>query len=335
MNNITNAVINQLPIIGYSVPYFVTLQNYSTTPPGAFSQNTITNAEIVYGNVTLIAIGLFIALDNSPIAIKITSTDTDDNIYYNILYTKAIYPQSIPNNFVSIIQKIPFGIFSDTSLNSLVGQIFKAKSQCIDDYYKQYLYVQGQVYSDNYSADLEYEYNQTVGLLSNNYDTIGLFHLFSTLPTVALNSYDLELFISQYIWYRLGISCPVYINDHVDPIGAYWYLGKPGFSELGITTILAPDDYTPAVQDLQWVIYNSSSFTVAFQQEITNLITRISRADIGNPVIFNPIVNPVDDGFTYWQYTYPNDPRLIYNKCLAYTGDQNFPLNILGYTKNY
>ena len=58
----------------------------------------------------------------------------------------------------------------------------------------------------------------------------------------------------------------------------------------------------------------------------------MSRADVGNIVqFFND--EPTDNGFTLIGATYPNDPRLIYNRCLQYLGDEEYPLNILGYTK--
>ena len=203
----------------------------------------------------------------------------------------------------------------------------------IDDYYQQYFYTQNQVFGINYSQKLEYELNGTKGLLSNSVDINGVFSLLLSLSTVKLNSFDLELFISKYIYYRIGISCPVYIDDSVTPLQSSWYLGLVGYSELGATTYLGNPAYKPVVTDLQWTIYNASTFTNNFGEEITKLIIRASRADLGNFVTFSSITNPVTDGFTSVGYTYQNDARLIYGKCLAFTGDNNYPLNILGYYK--
>ncbi len=334
----SQAVINQLPVMGLPTNFYVTVIGNDNSLQLV---DTITNAYTLYGNAIVNISGYFIPQDKQPIAIAIYSTLAGIS-YFNILYTKAIYPQSLPNNFVSIIQKLPFGIFEDTSSNSLVGAIFKAKSQMLNDYYKQYFYTQNQVFAYNYSANLEYEYNQTVGLLQNSLDVESLFNLLSSTNIVALNSYDLELFVSKYIYYRLGYSSAVYIDDHVDPQGAYWYLEVQGSSELGAddlssgTTILAPDNLTPVILNLRWTIFNANAMTDNFKKELIKLIIRISRTDIGNEVTFNNHVTPqTSDNFNYIGATYPNDPRLLYGKCLAFIGNNQFPLNIIGYQKQF
>ncbi len=335
MSNTSQVSINQLPMVLLTVPFYVTVILNSDN---SLNQATVQSSGtyILYGNAKVDFDGFnpyFIARDNNPIAIAVTSTFLGIT-YFNILYTKAIYGQQNPDNFRSIIQKIPLGIFDDLTTYSLVGKIFAAKANMLDDYYKQYFYVQSQVYAESYSPQLEYEYNQTHGLLQNSFDVNGLFHLLSSSNIVALNTYDLELFITKYIYYRIGASCAVYINDNVKPISQFWILGSSTQSVLDSTTILAGDNDTPAIANLAWTIFNSSAtnFTTVFQDEITALILRMSRADIGNTVSFNTSLSPViAGGFTAIGSTYPNDPRMLYGKCLVYLGDSNYPLNIYGY----
>lgn len=330
----SQAVINKLPVKGLTYPIYITI----TADGSPLDVATITNVSILYGNVTVgINPAYFLPQDNQPIALAITSI-YNGATYFNILYTKAIYGQQMPDNFRLLIQKLPLGVFTDTSKDSEVGGIFAAKAQMIDDYYLQYFYTQKQAFASTYSPQLEYEYNQTVGLLKQSVYVTNLFNLLSSLNTVALNTYALELFVTKYIYYRIGSTCAVYINDHVSPFSKFWNLGHPIYGVLGSTTVLAGEGDTPAVLSLDWTIFNSNAtnFTIEFKSELTKLIIRISRADINNTIAFNAAVDPVTaGGFTAQSYTYPNDPRMIYGKCLAYLGDNAFPLNILGYTANF
>ncbi len=230
------------------------------------------------------------------------------------------------------MQKIPYGIFDSITPNDQVGVDMMARANMVDDYYDQYYFVVNQVYSGSYSPQLEYEYNGTIGLLSNSNNPVQLFKLLASLVSVKLNVYDLELFVSKYIYYRTGAICAIYINDGVLTPGAYWILDDPSYSILDSTTILAPDSVT-VIQNLTWTIYNGGTFSSEFQTEITNLILRISRADIGNTVNFSSIVDPTLDGFILIGPTYPYNPKLLYGQCILYVGDTLFPLNIIGYKK--
>jgi hypothetical protein len=328
MSVIVKASINNLPLIGNVLPIYMTV----ILNDNSLNQITITSLKTLYGNVTLHQPNVLIINDVNPIAVLVIGTYSGTE-YINIIYLNGIRQPQTPNNFAKLVQKIPKGIFNDITTETVVGQDFNARALMINDYYDQYFNVAKQVYSFNYSPQLEFEYNGTVGLLSNNYDSTNLFLWFSSLNIVALNSYDLELAISQYIWFRLGISSPVYINDHVFSVEGYWNLGIPTLTELDSTTILAPESVAPAIYNLVWTIYNSNSFSNEFKQEITNLILRISRADIGNIVTFSNIVDPLDDKFTLVGYTYPNDPRTLYNKCTQFLGTADYPLNIVAYIK--
>lgn len=322
-----NVSINQLPLVGNAITIFMTVILNDNT----FNLVNITSLETLYGRINLQQPNMYIPKDESPTSILVTGTLFGE-IYVGIFYTNAITPQSIPDNFVRLVQKIPLGIFNDTSTNSIVGQDMNARALMLNDYYKQAISVQQQVYSFEYSPELEFEYNGTVGLLSDSTYPESLFLWFSSLNIVGLNSYDLELAVSQYIFYRLGISCPVYINDGVVVTTGRWNLGVPTLTELDFTTILG--DSTPTIINLEWTIFNAGSFSDEFKLELTNLIKRISRADIGNNVTFTSIMDPATDGFTFVGYTYKNDPRTLFGKCTQFLGINQYPTNIFGWYLN-
>lgn len=322
-----NVSINQLPFVGNAITIFMSVILDDET----FNEVTITSLKVLYGRVNLQQPNIYIPKDESPTAILVTGTLLG-NQYIGIFYTNAITPQIVPNNFVRLTQKIPLGIFNDLSTDAIVGQDMKARSMMIDDYYKQAISVQQQVYSFEYSPQLEFQYNGTIGLLSDSLYPQNLFLWFSSLNNVALNTYDLELAVSQYIFYRIGVSSAVFINDGVVIRTGRWNLGVPTLTELDSTTILG--DTTPTIINLEWKIYNSGSFSNEFKLEITNLVNRISRADVGNGVTFTNIVDPATDGFTFIGYTYKNDPRTLFGKCTQFIGISQYPINIFGYRQN-
>jgi hypothetical protein len=343
-NPTSTAVLNVLPLVSNQTQVYFTVILTDNT----LNQATITSATVLYGNVTIVTPNIFIAKDNSPIAILYAAT-YDSVDYISILYTKAVNQNVTPNNFTRIIQKLPYGVFlggtssntlvetspgqyqlNEASDNTIVGNDMMARSLMANDYYKEFFTVTDEVYSSSYTPQLEFQYNGTIGLLSTSTYPDQLFALLATLPTYYLNTYDLELFVSRYIYYRLGTISAVYIDDNIEPIGDHWVLGVSGHTELDETTILAASG-SAVLQNLTWLIFNASAFTTEFETEITDLVIRISRADLGNIVTFTDIDDPTDDGFTLFGPTYPLDPRLIFNKCIQYIGDSDFPLNIIGY----
>lgn len=324
---VAQASINsELSFIGQQIKVFFTviLSNSS------LNVATVNNISILYGKANILSENIFIPVNNLPVALAINATFNSIN-YIDILYLKALDIDSKPNNFNRLIQYTPKGIFSSSA--PIFNANMKSIGKMLDNYYDQYFFGKEQVYSNDYTPELEFEYNDTVGLLSNSIYLVELFHLLSTLNIVKLNSYDLELFITKYIFYRLGLSCAVYLNDHVSSPNEFWILGLAGNTELDSTAILAPDSFSGVIENLNWTIYNAGGFSDEFEQEITNLIIRISRADIGNTIDFSSIIDPVDDDFELIGYTYKNDPRMIYNKCLQYLGNDLYPLNIIGYEK--
>jgi len=323
------ASINVLPIIGSAIQIYFTV----ILDDNSFNQATINSITILYGDVNING-SIFIPKDEFPIASLVNAT-LDTIAYIDILYIQAINAQFIPNNYALLKQGVPMGIFSQID-GEIQGDILASLAKMFDDYYLQYLDTYSQVYSTEYTPQLEFEYNGTVGLLSNSVYPNSLFQLLAQMITVNLKVYDLELFLSKYIYYRLGTISAVFIDDGVEPPNDYWQIGIHGKSELGVTTKLAPPGFYGPIINLVWTIFNATDFTLEFQQELENLVIRISRADIGNTLIFNNNVHPNDESdFTLIGYTYPNDPRLLYDRCLEYIGDNVYPLNIVGYQRTY
>ena len=325
-----NALLRTLPKVNGAYEVFFTVILDDNT----LNEAVISEIEILYGSVSIN--GVYVTpKNNEQVALGVTAT-FNSITYFSILYFKAVYSQATPDTRERLTQKIPYGIFTDLSNLSIMGQILNSISNMLNGYYAEYFNTQNLVYATTYSAELELELNGTVGLITDSIHLDKVLGLLAALNTVYLNEYDLELFISKYIYYRLGTVSAVYIDDHVNKIDNYWILNQ---SLLGTSTILAPASYTPVVSNLDWTIFNSSLFTAEFEQEIKNLIIRVSRADIGNDVVFSPLVSPTlsptPPGFTLIGATYPLDPRLIYDKCIEYVGDELFPLNIIGYRRNY
>jgi hypothetical protein len=321
------ALLNTLPEVGNTTQVFMTLidDDYS------YNQLNVLKLKILYGKC-IIQDKTFTPTNNQPLAILVTGI-FEDKEYIDILYTKAIIGNIMPDHYNLLCQNIPSGIFKSLLMTDVIGNIIYAISSLLINYYYVYFSVLNQLFSFEYSQDLEYQYNGTKGLLSDSKYLPQLFQLLSATGSYYLNTYDLELYISQYIYFRLGIVCAVYLDEHINDFSRYWQLGISGSSELGVTTRLPPQDFQPIIADLKWTIFNSTSFSMFFRQEIQDLINRVSRADIGNKVIFDNSVTPPEQHFKYVGYTYKGDPRTIYGKCIEYCGFDNYPLNIKGYIR--
>jgi len=324
----TQAIINCLPQTGKPVRVYFTL----ILDDNSLVEAQVVDLEILYGNCLVTTNNVFIPRNNEPAALAVNAI-YQDALYSDILYTNVVASDVLPDNFTRIVQKLPKGVFlAGTDSSTIVGQDMMARAKMFDDYYQQYFYVKNQVYSTEYSTGLEFQYGGTVGLLQDSVYPDLLFQLLAKLATVKLNSYDLELFLSQYIYYRIGIVSAVFIEDHQTNPNLYWILDSEENSILGETTILAPKTYS-IIQNLEWYIYNSSKFSDEFKEEIINLIIRISRADVGNETFFLNEEAPNLTNFELIGASYSQDPRTMYNKCIEYIGQESYPLNIVAYIK--
>ena len=339
MSYVTNQFsLNQLPVVGgkYQVYCSYITHDNIVLANNTINVATITNIKLVYGNVNIEQnnnIFFITPLTNNRFTLLCTATYIKNNITYTLVgyyYGKAVYETLPTNNYNSLASKFPKGVFADLSQTSIIGAIIYATSKLVDDWYVKYQTVKQQIFSNQYSQDLEYELNSTKGLLSNSVYPTETMRLLNSLPTYQLNTYDMELFVSQYIWYRLGKSCAIYIDDFIVNPANCWILGSEQYSILDSTTILQ-DEKNIVKTKIVWYIFNSSTFTEQFKSEIQQLVLNISRCDLKNEIIFDNNLTPLLTQYDYIGYTYKNDPRMLYGKCIQFTGQQHYPLNIIGY----
>ncbi len=329
----TKFSLNQLAAVGGKYQIYCT---YITHDNHKINVATVTDIKIIYGNVSIEHynnIFYITPFTNNRFTLLCTATYTQDNITNKIVgyyYGKAVYTILPTNNYNSLASKFPKGVFKDLSQKSIIGAVIYATSKLIDDWYVKYQTVKQQIFSNQYSQDLEYELNSTKGLLSNSVYPTETMRLLNSLSTYQLNTYDMELFVSQYIWYRLGKSCAVYIDDFVVNLANCWILGSEQYSILDSTTILQ-DEPNIVKTKIVWYIFNSSTFTESFKSELQQLIFNKSRCDLKNDVIFDNNETPPLSNYDNVGYTYKNDPRMLYGKCIQFTGQQNYPLNIVGF----
>ena len=74
--------VNVLPLVGNATKAFFTV----ILNDNSLNTVTITNSYILYGNANLIALDVFIPMDNNPLAIALTGT-YNGITYFEILYT--------------------------------------------------------------------------------------------------------------------------------------------------------------------------------------------------------------------------------------------------------
>lgn len=188
----------------------------------------------------------------------------------------------------------------------------------------------GQIYANGgYTANWEYALNGTNNLFSNLPAARQLLALLrQAWVQTALNVFDMELFLTKYIFFRTGISTLVYIDDQTVNFVGYWILGS---SSLGVNTILAPN--LSANPNCNIIIFNDT-FTINVQAEIEALIYRYMRADATVSIQFVAAADIPAYGLVEVpeHYTYQFDARLIYSKALQYTNGI-YPFDLIGYTK--
>jgi hypothetical protein len=342
----TTFSLNQLPAVGGKYQLYCT---YITHDNHKINVATITDIKLIYGNVVIEQsnnVFYITPLTNNRFTLLCNATYTQDDVIHTLVgyyYGKAVYTTLPTNNYNSLASKFPKGVFKDLSQTSIIGAVIYATSKLVDDWYQKYQEMKQQLFSNQYNQDLEYELNSTKGLLSDSVYSTQVMRLLNSLSTYQLNTYDMELFVSQYIWYRLGVSSAVYIDDFTINPDKCWILGSQIQSILCEKIQETPPEYTGTtiLQDenklvktkILWYIFNSSTFTEQFKKEIQQLIFNISRCDLENVVEFYTQETPPLVDYDYVGYTYKNDPRMLYGKCIQFTGQQNYPLNIVGYLK--
>lgn len=268
------------------------------------------------------------------IAILITY-DNGLDILQQIFYAEIVESKIILDKekiYSILMQELPENVYCldryDNQGNQLPMYTDNISSaQIVEELYNKIYQVFQQIYPENqYTPYWEFALNGTTNLFSNLQYATDLLRLLNNINTeVAMTVWDLEYFLTRYIFYRTGVSTLVYINDYSVELSDYWILG---ISKLGVNTKLAPANLENS--DIQIVIFNS--LTAQVQYEVNLLIQRLLRPDISYSIIFTND-NPTTYDLVTVNYTYKFDPRLIYNKALKFL-DNNYPFNLIGYTRN-
>lgn len=195
-----------------------------------------------------------------------------------------------------------------------------------------------------YNQQWEYVFNGTYSLFTNSLNPVKLIQLLFQISTqTSLNTYDLSLFISKYLYYRqpytnTPTTFPVALDDGIRQYPGFWHLGDPVYSVLGSTTKLytaTPD--TGIVWKLAYYVFNlpvNPTLQALLVNEITTVINNISRADMSHSLT-TYTTSPTVNGFYPPYFTYKLDPRIsIQYKALEYLGDSAYPFNINCYISN-
>lgn len=151
--------------------------------------------------------------------------------------------------------------------------------------------------------------NNTDGLISYQpYSNIILSMLYSLLVDNSGNKYDVEFFLSKYIWYRSNktIPCYVYIEEVTAENYLFWILGT---SYLGSNTFLNGQSFTPYQVGVYFIPQNFTTIPPQLQQELTNLVPRILPYGYTYFTFFNYTLTQLGLTQNLGQ-TYKSDPRL-------------------------
>lgn len=151
--------------------------------------------------------------------------------------------------------------------------------------------------------------NNTSGIISNQpYSNIILEMLYSLLVNNTSNKYDVEFFLSKYVWYRSNetIPCYVYIQEVTIDNFLFWILGT---SLLGSNTFLNGQSFTPSQVGVYFIPQNFTTIPQNLQQELTNLVPRILPYGYTYFTFFNYTLDQLGLIQNLGQ-TYKSDPRL-------------------------
>lgn len=268
------------------------------------------------------------------ILFKHTSLLTIDTIaLLNIQIIPAFQFVSQQDAFYLINQELPSVIYTNDKYDSIGGiqpnyTDNQATAFVVGQLYQTMYEIFSQIYpNQSYTSNWEFALNGTNNLISNSPNATQIIALLAQMWTqTSLSVFNLELFLTTYIYLRTGISVTVYIDDNSVNFAEYWILGT---STLGNDTYLAPS--VPGYVSVAITIFNNTLGT-PFENELNALIERLMRADVITYTVNYTNISPTAPPYnlTYASYTYEFDPRLLYTKALTYIGG-TAPFNLTGY----
>lgn len=267
-------------------------------------------------------INYFYLLQSGPYTFEIIYTDNTLGITYtDYISLTVINPIVLPNElniYNQFKRSEPQGVY--TTLQTTTddqGDLFTANdyidntsnSTVFSNLYNDISLVYQNTLPSGGNINWELTLNKTSGLISNQpYTDEILEMLYSLLVMNTGNKYDVEYFLSKYIWYRSNetIPCYVYIQEVTAANFLFWILGT---SLLGSNTFLNGQSLTPYQVAVYFIPQNFTTIPVNLQQELTNLVPRILPYGYTYFTFFDKSLS--DLGLTQnLGQTYKSDPRL-------------------------
>lgn len=289
---VTITVINQPAANSYTldpnnINYFYLLQSGPYTFEITYTDNTLTPAITYTDYISLTVV--------NPITLP-----TEFNIYNQF---KRSEPQEVYTTLQTSV---------DVDGNPIIANDYidnTSNSTVFSNLYSDVSLVYQNILPSGGSINWELTLNNTSGLISNQtYSDTILMMLYSLLVDNSGNKYDVEYFLSKYIWYRSNetIPCYVYIQEVTAENFLFWILGT---SLLGSNTFLNGQSLTPFQVAVYFIPQNFTTIPDDLQQELTNLVPRILPYGYTYFTYFNKTL--ADLGLTQnLGQTYKSDPRL-------------------------
>ena len=157
--------------------------------------------------------------------------------------------------------------------------------------------------------------------------------LHNLTTTSSLNSWDFTSNLTTYIYLRTGLKLAVWSGENNNNPFLYWMLGRPGNTELGVTTILAPDNNSQGSKYVEIVVFDTlSQLPQTFKDEFLQFIPKIIRAAVKYSVTYTTEdLTAPPYSFSPIGYTYKGDPRVFLTQVFKYDDTYAYPFNMLGF----
>lgn len=144
---------------------------------------------------------------------------------------------------------------------------------------------------------------------------------------IDTNIFNMSLLISQYIYARVGVNLFVFIDNIRQNLDAYWILGVPPSSDLGITTVLGLDLINS--KEIYIYIQATSLPPPLSVKELYDFCKKILPVDVKIQIFFNPDFATAFGFIIDIGDTYLLDPRLYINFAIQYDNKAVYNANAL------